>query len=164
MPIVPYDREAAVAYAKRWALSRNPKYYDYERLGGDCTNFASQCVYAGSQAMNYTPTYGWYYISANNKAPAWTGVEFFFRFMVNNAGTGPFMQTVPVARIEPGDVVQLKFAGDRYGHTPVVIAVGNPPDPGNILVATHTYDSLGRPLNTYFYEEIRYLHVLGVRK
>ena len=66
----PYDREAAVLYAHQWAYGRNPLFYDYEHLGGDCTNFASQCIYAGSGVMNFTPTYGWYYIDANRKAPA----------------------------------------------------------------------------------------------
>jgi len=39
MALQAYDRAAAVAYARKWALSRNPRYYDYEDLGGDCTNF-----------------------------------------------------------------------------------------------------------------------------
>jgi hypothetical protein len=56
-----YDRRAAVEYAHRWAYGRNPRYYDFEKLGGDCTNFASQCLYAGSGVMNYTPQLGWYY-------------------------------------------------------------------------------------------------------
>ncbi len=32
MPLEPYDREAAVAYARQWALSRNPQYYNYDEL------------------------------------------------------------------------------------------------------------------------------------
>ena len=28
-----YNREAAVSYARRWALGRNPAYMDYELLG-----------------------------------------------------------------------------------------------------------------------------------
>ena len=74
MVLRPYDRRAAVLYAHEWAYGRNPKFYDYERIGGDCTNFASQCLYAGSGIMDFTPTYGWYYIDADRKAPAWTGV------------------------------------------------------------------------------------------
>ena len=58
----PYDRDAAVAYARRWALSRNPLYYDFEDIGGDCTNFASQCLFAGAGVMNFTPVTGWYYV------------------------------------------------------------------------------------------------------
>ena len=76
-----YDRTAAVLYAHQWAYGRNPAFYDYENLGGDCTNFASQCVFAGSGVMNFTPDFGWYYIDANQKSPSWTGVPYFWNFM-----------------------------------------------------------------------------------
>jgi len=79
----PYNRRAAVEYAHRWAFDRNPRFYDYDGIGGDCTNFASQCLYAGTGVMNYTPTFGWYYFDANHKAPAWTGVEFFYNFLIH---------------------------------------------------------------------------------
>ncbi len=59
MPLYPYDRRAAVRYAHAWAYGRNPRFYDYELIGGDCTNFASQCLYAGARVMDYAPTYGW---------------------------------------------------------------------------------------------------------
>ena len=42
-----------IKYAKKWALSRNPKYYDFDSIGGDCTNFISQCIYAGAKIMNF---------------------------------------------------------------------------------------------------------------
>ena len=45
-PLIPYNRRSAVEYAHTWAYGRNPAYFDYQRLGGDCTNFASQCLYA----------------------------------------------------------------------------------------------------------------------
>ena len=81
LALLPYDRAAAVRYAHIWAYGRNPRYYDYESIGGDCTNFASQCIYAGAGVMNDTPTFGWYYINANDKAPAWTGVEYLYNFL-----------------------------------------------------------------------------------
>ena len=55
----PYLRERAVMYANRWAFRRNPLFADFESLGGNCTNFVSQCVYAGCGIMNYTPEGGW---------------------------------------------------------------------------------------------------------
>jgi hypothetical protein len=70
----PYDRESAVAYARRWALGRNSAFYDFEYIGGDCTNFASQCIYAGAGIMNYTPETGWFYRSASDRTASWTGV------------------------------------------------------------------------------------------
>ena len=51
--LLPYDRAAAVAYAHAWAYRRNPAYFDYSGIGGDCTNFASQCLYAGAPVMNF---------------------------------------------------------------------------------------------------------------
>lgn len=42
-----YDGNAAAQYAKTWYNSANSTYNDYHGRGGDCTNFASQCVYAG---------------------------------------------------------------------------------------------------------------------
>ena len=79
--IKPYDRERAVEYALTWALDRNPLFLNFTGRGGDCTNFASQCLLAGSCTMEYTPDFGWYYISSENRAPAWTGVEFFYDFV-----------------------------------------------------------------------------------
>ncbi|WP_275890910.1 amidase domain-containing protein [Romboutsia hominis] len=43
-----YDREKAVAYARKWALDHNPTYANYELYGGDCTNYISQCLRAGN--------------------------------------------------------------------------------------------------------------------
>jgi len=164
LPLIPYNRRAAVAYAHQWAYRRNPDFYDFSDLGGDCTNFASQCVLAGANGvMNTTPEYGWYYIDLNNRTPSWTGVEYFYEFMVNNEGIGPFMRTVPLFQIRPGDVIQLNFTGERYAHTPVVVATGLIPSPDNILVAAHSNDVDYRPLNTYTYESIRALQVVGVR-
>ena len=92
MKIFEYDRTSAYEYAKKWAFGRNPAFYDFSRIGGDCTNFASQCIYAGAGIMNYTPTFGWFYKSANDRTPSWTGVEYLYNFLVNNEGAGPFAE------------------------------------------------------------------------
>ena len=160
--VLPYDRRAAVRYAHRWAYGRNPDYYDYEELGGDCTNFASQCLYAGARVMDFTPTYGWYYRDANDKSPSWTGVPYFYDFLTRETvAPGPFGQETGLEGLELGDVVQLRFQGQVFGHTPVVVALGDPPTLENVLVAAHSYDVDYRPLSTYSFQEIRFLHVLG---
>ena len=155
-----YDRQAAAAYAKKWAFGRNPKYYNFDRLGGDCTNFASQCIFAGAGEMNYTPTFGWYYKDLNDRAPAWTGVEYLYNFLTKNDGKGPFGEETKLSHLEPGDIVQLGRATGDYYHTPVVVAIKN----GKIYVAAHTYDAYMRPLSSYNFARIRGVHILGVRK
>ncbi len=165
MLLQPYNREAAVLYAHQWAYGRNPLYYDYERLGGDCTNFASQCIYAGSGIMNFTPTYGWYYIDANRKAPAWTGVPYLYNFLTRSkASVGPLGRPCLLAELLPGDVVQLSFDGETYRHSPIVVSVGYPVTPENVLIAAHSYDADNRPLSSYEYQKARFIHITGVMR
>ena len=165
--LFPYDRAAAVRYARRWAYGRNPAFYDYEQIGGDCTNFASQCVYAGSGVMNFEKDFGWYYVDANNKAPAWTGVEYFYRFMTREAqNPGPVAINASISQLELGDVVQLSFDGESWNHSPVVVRLLRRPAlrPADVLIAAHSSDAYNRPLSTYDYQGIRFLHFIGVRR
>ena len=155
----PYDRAAAVAYARRWALSRNPLYYDFEDIGGDCTNFASQCLFAGAGVMNFTPVTGWYYNSANDRTASWTGVEYLFDFLTGNSGPGPRAAVVPKSAAAPGDIVQLGGPDGRFYHSPVLVAVSP-----ELLVCAHTYDALDRPLSSYVFARARFLHIEGVRR
>lgn len=165
MILMIYNREAAVAYAHQWAYGRNPAFYDYEHIGGDCTNFASQCIYAGSGVMNFTPTFGWYYINADQKAPAWTGVPYLYNFLTRSeSSVGPAGRPCALEELCPGDLIQLSFDGEVYRHTPVVVSVGQPATPENVLVAAHSYDADNRPLNTYDYQTIRFVHIYGVRR
>lgn len=162
MQLYPYDRAAAVAYAHRWAFARNPQFYDYETIGGDCTNFASQCLYAGTGIMNYTPVFGWYYIDANQKSPSWTGVPYLFDFLMRaQTSAGPAGEEVSMEQIRPGDLLQLSFDGIQYKHTPVVVAVGRPVTPETILVAAHSDDADDRPLRSYPYKAVRFIHIAG---
>ena len=154
-----YNRELAVAYAREWAFSRNPAFYDFENLGGDCTNFASQVIYEGCRVMNYTPVYGWYYISLNNRAPAWTGVNQLYNFLTTNSGPGPRGRVVELSSVEDGDIIQLDFNGDGlFDHTPVVVDRGLG-TPDTILVAAHTYDAYRRPLSSYNYAAYRAIKI-----
>lgn len=153
-----YDRNAAVAYARQWALKRNPYFYDFQNIGGDCTNFASQCIYAGAKIMNYTPVFGWYYRSLDDRTASWTGVEYLYNFLTSNTSVGPYGREVPQEEAEPGDVVQLGRADGDFYHTPVITRVYP-----EILVCAHTYDALDRPLSTYNFYTARFLHIDGVR-
>ena len=160
---LPYDHAAAVAYAHKWAYGRNPAFYDYEKIGGDCTNFASQCIYAGSGIMNFTPTFGWYYINANRKAPAWTGVPYLHQFLTRTGSSvGPAARETDIEALLPGDILQLSFTGEEFQHSPVVVSVGSPATPENVLLAAHSYDADNRPLATYEYKKVRFLHITGV--
>ena len=161
--LIPYNREAAVVYARKWAMLRNPRYYNFDKLGGDCTNFVSQCIHAGGGVMNHTPTFGWYYYSTNNHSPSWTGVGFLYNFLTRRDGPGPVGKEVSIDEVEPGDVSQFANETGRFTHSQMIVSVGKAAALDNILVCTHTYDSLDRALSTYEFIKIRFIHIEGVR-
>lgn len=39
--------------------------------------------------MNYSK-YCWYYKNGNNKSASWSGVEYLYKFLVNNKTAGPY--------------------------------------------------------------------------
>lgn len=153
------DLEKAVRYAGRWAYGRNPEFFDFDGLGGDCTNFISQCIFAAGAVMNFTKDVGWYYLSLNDRAAAWTGVEFFYRFMTTNKGVGPFGHEVPLSELRKGDVVQLGSDG-RFYHSLIVVNVKD----SQPLVAAHTNDVYAKPLFSYMFDNARALRIDRARK
>ena len=159
-----YDREKAVDYARKWAYSRNPQYYSFDNIGGDCTNFVSQCLYAGCGVMNFTPDLGWYYNSPDDRSAAWTGVEYLYNFLVSNEENGPYGEELPLSYSETGDIVQLSFDGITFTHNLIITRIDFIPAPDNILIACHSFDSLDRRLSTYDYKLARLVHILGARE
>lgn len=157
MRVVPYNVEKSIDYALKWAMKRNPVYYDYSHIGGDCTNFISQCIFSGASVMNYDFNDGWYYVNANDKSPSWTGVNFLSRFLLNNKGLAPFGQLVSLSQISRGDVVQLGN-DDRFFHSLIVTEIKN----GTPLVCSHSFDALNKPLYDYTFSRLKIIRILGV--
>lgn len=110
--------------------------------------------------MNFTPLFGWFYRSADDRTPSWTGVEYLYNFLVKNDGEGPFAEETDLDKLEIGDIVQLGRSTGDYYHSPVVVGFSR----GDILVAAHTYDAFNKPLSSYSFATARGIHILGVRK
>jgi hypothetical protein len=157
--VKPYNRENAVAYARKYAFSQNSLFANFAGIGGNCTNFVSQCIYAGSCEMNYKPTFGWYFISLDERSPSWSGVEYFYNFIIENTDVGPFGRVATSDELENGDVIQLGRNDEGFYHTLLVVGF----DGEDILVAAQTDNAYARPLSTYTYDFARYIKILGVR-
>lgn len=153
-----YNRQKAIDYANKWAYSRNPQYYNFDRIGGDCTNFVSQCLLAGGAKMNYHKEKGWYYRNANEKSPSWTGVEFLYQFLINNTNVGAFAKEIDREEIAIGDIIQLSFDGESFSHSLIVVKRNT-----DIFTASHTFDTYLKNIKEYAYERIRYLKIEGIR-
>ncbi len=155
-----YDRKAALEYAKKWAFERNPKYFNFENIGGDCTSYISQCLFAGCNVMNYTPIYGWYYKNSYDRAPAWSGVEFLYNFLINNKSVGPFGIDTDLEYIEPADIIQLGSNDNNFYHNLFINKIYE----NEIFVSSHSMDSYMRPLESYNYDKLRFIHIIAARK
>lgn len=80
-----YDREAASLYARKYAKNPNKNYPFYGKpdYKGDCTNFTSQCLYAGGIVTDNVGKYQWYKLNS-----AWRGANKFYEYWNNNKGSG----------------------------------------------------------------------------
>lgn len=156
MNIKNYNRITAINYAKKWALSRNPIYYNFDPVGGDCTSFVSQSLYAGSLKMNYNLENGWFYNNGYDKSPSWSGVEYLYKFLTKNKSYGPRGKEVSEREIEAGDIVQLSFSGNNFEHSLFIL------DPSTLSVAAHTYDVLGKKISEYNFRRIRFIHIINI--
>ena len=114
--------------------------------------------------MNNTPTYGWYYFSLDNRAPAWTGVTEFYNFITTNKGKGPYGIETTIDKLELGDYVQFASMHEKFHHTVIVVNKNGRPDLRNINIAAHSDDAYNRPLSTYGIRKIRFIKILGVRE
>lgn len=154
-----YNRQAAVSYARDWALARNTsKYPSYSE---DCTNFVSQCVYAGAPVMN--PARGWY-ASMSGGGLAWIQVLTFHDFITTNSpNVGPWAYTVSKSSAQIGDVIQLwKISAGKYNHSIIISSILSD---GTILYCGHTTDRLDASLSEvyasrlYDINKTRFIHI-----
>ncbi|MFC5470795.1 amidase domain-containing protein [Cohnella suwonensis] len=160
---IPYFREEAVAYAERWWNEPNPS---YEKFEVNCTNYASQCIFAGGAPMNYTgkrPS-GWWYkgYSGNdeNWSFSWAVANSLKHYLGNPRAYG--LRAAQVSGPEAlslGDVICYDWDGSgRVGHNVVVTAFtpdGMPLVNANTVSSRHRYwdykDSYAWTDNTRYY-------------
>ena len=122
-----YDRISAMEYARRWALSRNPRFKDYENWGGNCTNYISQCINAGKIPMDNRGNNimkQWYWYEDNKRTPSWTSSQLFFEYCINNnkedtENFGIYAVETSYDKLELGDIVQLVENNKAY-HTMII--------------------------------------------
>lgn len=144
---IPYRRDEAVAYAERWWNEPNPAYENFEV---NCTNYVSQCLFAGGAPMNYTGRResGWWYKGYSNKQEMWSyswavasGLQ---RLLGNPRAFGLRAEAVSNPdSLQLGDVICYDWEGNgRVGHNSIVTAFtpeGMPLVNANTVSSRHRY-------------------------
>ncbi|MCM3739616.1 amidase domain-containing protein [Oceanobacillus luteolus] len=135
-----YDRREAVRYAERWWNSYNPAFRVFD---DDCTNYISQCLYAGGAPMRGAPQRdrGWWY-QGNNWSYSWS-VAHSLRWYLSGSTVGLRGRELENPQdLMLGDVICYDFEGDgRWDHNTIVV---NKDFYGMPLVNAHTNNSRNR--------------------
>jgi hypothetical protein len=144
------------------------RYFGQVGQGGDCTNFVSQALRqsgwkdvfnspfdALSQASRADTSLWWYNSVAQSYT--WTGAPQLFEFLKSSKGSLRATREFDLSKLEPGDIIQVDFAGDAYGITHSIIVTHKVPiatkgvTGSNLLrVAYHTTDTLDRSFDDFY--------------
>ncbi len=149
-----YDRLKAVSYAKKYALTKNPKYYFFDGIGGDCTNFVSQCLYEGGFNMVYDDIDGWFYVNSNFRSASWTGVEYFRNFILDNTFL-PYGLICNAEDVTEGDIIFLNN-GEKFYHSLIITKIEN----DEIYVSSHSFPALDKNLKSYKFLSCDFVHIV----
>jgi hypothetical protein len=137
-----YDRLRALRYAEVWWNGYNGA---YNRFSDDCTNFISQCLFAGNLRMTGAPNRakGWWYKFGGSGGQAnwsysWSTSHALYQYLINNVRA----KLVSAKELKIGDVIFYDWEGSgRYHHSTVVVDFDGKGDP---LVNAHTDSSYHR--------------------
>lgn len=109
-----YNTESAVAYADKWALGRNSAYTWWGDDGGDCSNFVSQCLYAGG----FPKTESWY-----PDADTWIGQNPLREYLLK-ISAGKLITSPKQSDVRKGDIIWYNWDGKGTRTNHVTICVG----------------------------------------
>lgn len=167
----PYDRQAALDYARQYTAARNPAWDDYAGMGGNCQNYVSQCLYAGGIPMDTTGAAVWKWFdgtvandtTAAGRSSSWSGVDEFLAYAEGNTGYGLAAQTgAPYLTGQPGELIQMGENGS-WRHV-VIISQTVTDESGqtiDYLVHSNTSNLENWPASLYGYPQRLLTRIAG---
>lgn len=136
------DHFCGAAADEEFGYSYNKKYRDYNPLGGDCANFASQILFEGGK---FKKNGTWNYIKDGSKS--WVNAQAFKDYMLNSGrasliARGTYNQVFKASfKLMPGDFVAYEKKG-KVTHISVVTGADSK---GYSLVNCHNTDRFRVP-------------------
>lgn len=133
-----YSKPKAVEYAEKYALNYNKEYIDFDKNGGDCTNFVSQTIrYAGIETSSTWKPY----------SNPWVRVQELRDYLLYNHLA---YETRNIDQNCVGSIIQFfSPIKNTWSHSGIITYnTGN-----TCLYCCHSYDKLNYPLS-YVYPNI----------
>lgn len=164
-----YNRDKALEYANTYVNKRNSAFTAYDESGGNCQNFASQCINAGGIPMDYKGEQWKHYSSSLNtseeakgRSASFISTTSFYNYAKTNTGYG--LVSDPDVNIfygEAGDIAHVGYKG--YSHAVVVVSQVKDKSGKTIdlLINCNTVSLENYPLLGYVYPNKRLIKILG---
>ncbi len=151
-----YNREGAIAYAKRWWNAINPK-YGVPTGGQDCANFVSQCIHEGGglpMKLNDIGGYRWCYgKGVDYTHTLWKGAGSLKKFFLANAGIPRLKGNLEsnINNLQSGDIcVRLTWNSKKSKWEETHVSIIDKIINGVIYVYGHTQNQGGFENNATF--------------
>ncbi|AMX00792.1 amidase domain-containing protein [Rummeliibacillus sp. G93] len=134
-----YNRQAAVDYANTWWNRRNPA---FPQFNDDCSNFISQCLFAGGAPMTGAPNRakGWW-VKKGNWSYSWSTANALRSYVASSKKGLRGKRVDSASDLKLGDLIFIDFEGDGViNHSLIVTSIVN----GVPYVNAHSSDSYHR--------------------
>lgn len=164
-----YSRDDAVAYALRYGLSPNPMYKYFEiqgELGGDCTNFVSQCLKEGGAEMVYDKKLPWWYSSTksiDNSSHTWSlswSTANSLYWFIKKRGVMPVnglkgIEVADINMLELGDLIFYENFNSVINHSSIITGFYD----GLPLITQHSFEAVNI---SYIKKNKRKMHFIKI--
>lgn len=154
------NRDKMKLYQEKNYDKRPKRWGNFNDMGGDCTNYASQVIFSGGASMIKNQNNNWYYYGYNNRSPSWTGVNELSSFLHRKGGIGVHGEDyLKASELLVGDIIQLDLENlGKNTHTAVIY---NPKGYlGSIpTISSHSFDRLNEPIFVFNYYTITPIHL-----
>lgn len=160
-PAHPLSGSAIQTYAQTWAESFNTAYVTQP---SDCTNFASQCLYAGGLDMEHNnasdktangyvdTTSRWFYFNNSSTkkysaSTSWVRVVDLYTYLSPDYAVFETSDGATMSRyLNKGFLLQGKPIVGSYGHSVIVTKNSS----GDLLYCAHSSPRLDEPISTFY--------------
>lgn len=167
-----YSRRNAVDYALTYALHPNPEYRYFlvaGNLGGDCSNFISQCLYAGGAPMDFGSQRPWWYKKSprGNMNDTWSiswavAHSLYWCLKVRNELKLPGLKGEEVpddSLMQLGDVIQFEDFNGMVYHSGIVTSFAVEGGRKVPLISHHTYNAINVPYTEHSAKKIHFMKI-----
>jgi cell wall-associated NlpC family hydrolase len=169
-----YNRESAVNYAVKYALTPNSEYRYFPLIkdnSGDCANFVSQCLKAGGATMSHNPGSMWWYDNhgtLNKKddtwSVSWTVAHSLYWYLKTNksiySGGLKGFEVNDLNRLQLGDVVFYEDYKSIIFHSAIITSFINVNETREPLISQHSFERLNIGYKkSYPYKRVHFLKI-----